>query len=96
MVKIIFTKFFNLFSKERQNRIFKFIGEIRVEFSQKENYSKKINLERLIKTLQPKQLITDGSNYKSDVLRWKVIAEKQKTPFYNTSKNGAYILKLKE
>jgi competence protein ComEC len=56
-------------------------------------YSPKINLERLIKTMQPKQIIADGSNYKSDVNRWKIVCEKQKTPFYYTGKNGAYIIK---
>jgi competence protein ComEC len=56
-------------------------------------YSPKINLERLIKTMQPKQIIADGSNYKSDVNRWEIVCEKQKTPFYYTGKNGAYIIK---
>ena len=56
-------------------------------------YSPKINLERLIKTMQPKQIIADGSNYKSDVKRWEIVCEKQKTPFYYTGKNGAYIIK---
>lgn len=55
--------------------------------------SPKINLERLIRTLNPKQIIADGSNYKSYVNRWKVICEKQKTPFHYTGKNGAYIIK---
>ena len=56
-------------------------------------YSPKINLERLIKTMQPKQIIADGSNYKSDVNRWEIVCKKQKTPFYYTGKNGAYIIK---
>jgi competence protein ComEC len=56
-------------------------------------YSPKINLERLLKKIQPKQIIADGSNYKNDINRWQVICEKQKTPFYYTGKNGAYILK---
>mgnify|MGYP000615908723 CR=1 FL=1 len=45
-------------------------------------YSPKINMERLIKTMQPKLIIADGSNYKSDVNRWEIICNKQKTPFY--------------
>jgi competence protein ComEC len=54
-------------------------------------YSPKINLERLIKVLNPKQIIADGNNYKNDVNRWKAICEKQKTPFYYTGKNGAFV-----
>ena len=57
-------------------------------------YSPKINMERLIKTMQPKLIIADGSNYKSDVNRWEIICNKQKTPFYYTGKNGAYVLRI--
>ena len=56
-------------------------------------YSPKINLERLIRVLQPKQIIADGSNYKSYINRWKITSKKQKTPFHYTGRNGAYILK---
>lgn len=56
-------------------------------------YSPKINLERLIKTLQPNLIIADGSNYKSYINRWENSAKKQKTPFHYTGQNGAYILK---
>ncbi|MCG8722116.1 ComEC/Rec2 family competence protein [Tenacibaculum finnmarkense] len=55
--------------------------------------SPKINLERLIKELNPKKIIADASNYKSDVNLWKTICKKQKMPFYDTRKNGAFILK---
>lgn len=55
-------------------------------------YSPKINLIRLIKTLQPKQIIADGSNYKSYVKRWKKTCNQQKTPFFYTGKNGAYCI----
>ncbi|MCG8721193.1 ComEC family competence protein [Tenacibaculum finnmarkense] len=55
--------------------------------------SPKINLERLIKELNPKKIIADASNYKSDVNLWKNICKKQKMPFYDTRKNGAFILK---
>ncbi len=37
--------------------------------------SPKINLERLIKKLAPKQIIADGSNYKSYVNDWQSIAK---------------------
>jgi competence protein ComEC len=53
--------------------------------------SPKINLERLIKTLSPQQIIADGSNYKSYVKRWEKTAKKQKTPFHYTGENGAFI-----
>ena len=55
--------------------------------------SPKINLERLIAVLKPKLIIADGSNYKSYCERWKETCEKQKTPFYQTRQNGAYLLK---
>lgn len=56
-------------------------------------YSPKINLERLIKTLQPKQIIADGNNYKSYINSWEETCRQQKTPFHSTGQNGAFILK---
>ncbi|WNW01596.1 ComEC/Rec2 family competence protein [Tenacibaculum sp. HL-MS23] len=56
-------------------------------------HSPKINLTRLIKTLKPKKIIADGSNYRSYINRWKLTCKKQKTPFHHTGQNGAYILK---
>lgn len=53
--------------------------------------SPKINLERLIKVLTPELIIADGSNYKSYVRDWELIASKRKIPFYNTNKKGAFI-----
>lgn len=54
--------------------------------------SPKINLNRLIDSLKPKQIIADGSNYKSYIERWKIICNKRKIPFHQTSKKGAYII----
>lgn len=54
--------------------------------------SPKINLNRLIDSLQPKQIIADGSNYKSYIEHWSTICRKRKLPFHQTSKKGAYIL----
>jgi competence protein ComEC len=54
--------------------------------------SPKVNLNRVIKLLKPKLIISDGSNYKSYVTRWEQSCRENKTPFYNTSQNGAYIL----
>ncbi|SNR14812.1 ComEC/Rec2 family competence protein [Tenacibaculum jejuense] len=55
--------------------------------------SPKLNLERLIKEINPKLIISDGSNYKSYIKRWSEICAIQKTPFHNTNEDGAYILK---
>ena len=55
-------------------------------------YSPKINLERLIKNLQPTQIIADGNNYKSYINTWEKTCKEQKTPFHHTGQNGAYIL----
>ncbi|PCH76209.1 MAG: competence protein [Flavobacteriaceae bacterium] len=55
--------------------------------------SPKINLERLIKTLRPEVIIADGSNYPMYKQQWEQTCRQQKTPFYDTSQKGAYILK---
>jgi len=52
--------------------------------------SPKINLERLIQTIEPKIIIADGSNYKSYVNLWQNTCENKAVSFHNTSKNGAY------
>lgn len=54
--------------------------------------SPKVNLERLIDSIQPKAIIADGSNYKSYILRWETTCLKQKIPFYQTGKTGAFIV----
>lgn len=54
--------------------------------------SPKVNLVRLINTLNPKLIIADGSNYKSYINRWKATCKNKKTPFHSTSENGAYII----
>lgn len=52
--------------------------------------SPKINLNRLIKEVKPKQIIADGTNYKNYVKRWKASCEKEKIPFHATSEKGFY------
>lgn len=52
--------------------------------------SPKINLNRLIDSINPKQIIADGSNYKSYIERWELICKKRKIPFHQTSKKGAF------
>jgi competence protein ComEC len=56
--------------------------------------SPKINLERLIDSIQPKQIIADGSNYKSYITRWKKTCTKRKLPFHYTGEKGAYYFEI--
>ncbi|MCR1025400.1 competence protein ComEC family protein [Cellulophaga baltica] len=58
--------------------------------------SPNLNLERLIDSIQPLELIADGSNYRSDVARWKATCIKRKLPFHDTGEKGAYYLKQKD
>ncbi len=55
--------------------------------------SPKVNLERLIDSLQPKQIIADGSNYRSYVNRWRETCKQKKLPFHHTGTKGAFTLK---
>ncbi len=55
--------------------------------------SPKINLERVLDSLQPKQVIADGSNYTTYVNRWRVTCIKRKIPFHHTGKKGAFSIK---
>ena len=55
--------------------------------------SPKINLNRLISTLKPEQIIADGSNYKSYIQLWKTTCEQEKIPFHATAEKGFYRLK---
>ena len=55
-------------------------------------YSPKINLRRLVKTIKPSQIIADGSNYKNNVNGWQKISLELKIPFHYTGQNGAFII----
>jgi competence protein ComEC len=55
--------------------------------------SPKLNLERLIDSIHPQQIIADASNYKSYVARWKATCKTKKIPFHSTYEKGAYIIK---
>ncbi|MFO7673191.1 MAG: ComEC/Rec2 family competence protein [Lutibacter sp.] len=55
--------------------------------------SPKINLERLLKYLNPKIIIADGTNYKSYLKDWEETCLKTKTPFHNTLQKGAFVIK---
>jgi len=53
-------------------------------------HSPKINLNRLIDSLKPKQIIADGSNYYSYIKRWEKTCKLKKLPFRHTAKQGAF------
>ncbi len=53
--------------------------------------SPKINMERVVKTLNPRLVLADGSNYKSAIKLWEQTCHKNKFDFYYTGKNGAFI-----
>jgi len=53
--------------------------------------SPRINLERVIEHNKPKMIIADGSNYPSDIARWKATAVMKKVPFHATGEKGAFI-----
>ncbi|WP_340154231.1 ComEC/Rec2 family competence protein [uncultured Winogradskyella sp.] len=55
--------------------------------------SPKLNLNRLIDSLKPQQIIADASNYKSYLNRWKATCKHKKIPFHQTSEKGAFIIK---
>ncbi len=52
--------------------------------------SPKVNLNRLIESLEPKQIIADGSNYSTYVKRWEKTCKLKKLPFCHTAKQGAF------
>ena len=55
--------------------------------------SPKLNLVRLIDSLNPKMIVADGSNYKSYIKRWKKTCEQKNTPFHYTGQKGAFVLR---
>lgn len=55
--------------------------------------SPKINLNRLLDSINPQLVIADGSNYKSYVLRWELSFMKRNIPFHLTGREGAYVLR---
>lgn len=54
--------------------------------------SPKVNLNRLIDSIKPLEIIADASNYKSYVERWKLTCLNKKIPFHSTYEKGAYII----
>jgi len=54
--------------------------------------SPKINLDRMLKELQPKIVVADASNYKTIQKYWKESCEKQKIPFHAIGEKGFFKL----
>ena len=52
--------------------------------------SPKVNLNRVISTLEPEMIIADGSNYRSYILNWKATGLNKRIPFHATGEKGAY------
>lgn len=52
--------------------------------------SPKLNLDRIINILHPKQIVADASNYKNYVDIWKSTCIKRKIPFHSTYEKGFY------
>ena len=54
--------------------------------------SPKVHLDDLIQRLQPKEIIADGSNYKSYIKRWEQSCKSNGIEFHDTATEGAYVL----
>ncbi|HBK82040.1 MAG TPA: hypothetical protein DDZ41_00320 [Flavobacterium sp.] len=50
----------------------------------------RINIERLIKTTKPKQIVADKSNSYTSIKRWKAMCLQYKIPFHAVSEKGYY------
>jgi len=55
--------------------------------------SPKVNLERVLLQLQPKEVIADATNYKTYITRWAATCRKQKIPFHATAEKGSYSIR---
>jgi len=55
--------------------------------------SPRLNLNRVLDSINPELIIADASNYKSYVKRWKATCEHKKIPFHYTNEKGALIIK---
>jgi competence protein ComEC len=52
--------------------------------------SPKLNIQRLLETYKPKEIIVDGSNFKSYIRFWEASCRKEKIPFHYTNEKGFY------
>lgn len=53
-------------------------------------HSPKVNLERMLSELKPKQVVADATSYKSYIARWAATCHKQKIPFHATAQKGSF------
>lgn len=53
--------------------------------------SPKLNLERLLDSIKPKNIIADGSNYPSLIYKWKQTCKQKEIPFHYTGEKGFYV-----
>ena len=95
-------KFFNLQSSYKwKNKTILVIDSLKIYPSKTVDYvilsqSPRIHLERLIDSIHPKQIIADGSNYRSYISRWKKTCTNRKLPFHYTGEKGAYYFELEK
>lgn len=54
--------------------------------------SPKINLDKLLLHLMPKQVIADGTNYNNSINLWKATCLKRNIPFHAVAEKGYYII----
>ena len=54
--------------------------------------SPRLNLERMLDSINPKQIIADGSNYKSYIKRWEATCLKRNISFHQTGTMGAFVI----
>nr|WP_322625958.1 ComEC/Rec2 family competence protein [uncultured Flavobacterium sp.] len=54
--------------------------------------SPRVNFDRVLQQLQPKQVIADATNYKTYIARWGKSCHKQRIPFHATAEKGSFII----
>ncbi len=55
-------------------------------------HSPKLNLERLLVSWKPKQVVVNGTNFKTYIKVWKATCRKEKIPFHDTAEKGFFKL----
>ncbi len=54
--------------------------------------SPRVNFDRVLQQLQPKQVIADATNYRTYIAHWDKSCHKQKIPFHATAEKGSFVL----
>lgn len=54
--------------------------------------SPRVNFDRVLQQLQPKQVVADATNYKTYIARWGKSCHEQKIPFHATAEKGSFII----